>query len=279
MSIYFTKYIFNYHRTGWAEIWYQSQANIQDAWETGIIVGNTRVLGLGYGASLEAMTVSDIAVLGDSLVTEAGQFPDPPVRLNAAQAIKSFAKVPWDALLCLVEVGGSYRRHVWLRSAPDDFAVSTIEKGQIVDDTVFGPFQSAYQTALRDNQFRLRVISKDPLVTVPKPVDLVTVDGGTGNYVYNVVGHALTVGMRVKIAGVKGTDIRTANGVGFVTAVPTGGSFLLDRRPPLTVTPHYLSGGTVYRQQYDYQVVTSFVGERWVKKSTGRAFFVPRGRR
>jgi hypothetical protein len=269
-------FVFNDGRQGWSETWYLGAiVDLGTAAARAATLGVARRELLARGVSLEYIRTSDEAVLGDSLVSIT----------RAAVAGGTVAgglapDTPYNAILVRAQAGALYRRQVWLRGIPDDW---------IRRNATDPPFYQApgQQVALasflleltKAPAFAIRAIAKEAGVTVPRRVNGVTFNGATGRYVLDVGAHGFANNDQVRVRAAKPASAAALNGVFGLTGV-TGTTVEITPSPADGGIVGYLAGSaSIAKRVIAYYPINFGVAVRYAKRATGRAFFVPRGRR
>lgn len=266
-------YIFNAGRQGWSETWYVQRDSLSEAQLPVFDVGTARKGLLGKGATLEASRISDVDVFSDSLVdTTIGNTP-------ASSTASLVRDNPSNAWLARVNSGTLYRRAMWLRGLPDAWvAFNSTTLLPILDPLLLSNF-GLFATKVVQAGFRMRVLDKSG-ATPEKGITALALDIPTNRITVTVPGHGYNALDKVRIRKCSGTNAKQVNGLYTVFAPttntfdifpPTGKVFL----GPIT----YAGGGVVRKQNITYPLISSLELIRPAKRDTGRAFFVPRGRR
>lgn len=276
---YKATFIFNQGRAGWSEVMYFTKNDIDAALVSAANVADKRAGLMSTETVLEAVRVSDEGITGDSLI----KF----VNLNGPIANKSdegpgdVSAVGWLARL---GAGALYRRAYWLRGLPDTYVKYTSDRKPIIDGNLLSGF-NAWKASVIANGGAMRVISKLDSDRHTRLVNYVISDtiDATLTRVGTQTAHPFVAGDTVYVARVK--MIPTViypipfpvNGLHRVLATETTLSMQLNLRWRAGWV--YQSGGTVYKVVYTYPTIDTFNLERPGKRNTGRAFFVPAGRR
>lgn len=113
---------------------------------------------------------------------------------------------------------------------------------------------------------RRRIID---FTTSPTGAYLITTDVSIGPF----------VGMYVRVKGVKGSNVQCALGVSKVASVVSPTQFTINRGGRGNQAVFWAGGGTVQAVGYTFTAITQASLVRPGTKRTGRAFFVPPGRR
>lgn len=267
MPQYKVSFIFNQNRFGWSETWYLNVSNIPAAKTAGQKLAMARAKILGRQSILEAFRVTDVEqprICG-------------LVVLDALGTAEYDTDTPWNGVLVSVCAQDLYHRSFILRGLPDVFIHwDNIENRMTITGegvTAFKPMRDA----LKGQPWQLRVISKDP-ADVGQGFNGPLAAGDGGNTTFAYIHPALSAGDTVRISGYVGPDAKMLNGVHKVLK-NTGAAITIDL-PFATLTDAAANlGGKTGRRKITYIAVTDATVLWPRKKSTGRAFFVPLGRR
>lgn len=263
-------FIFNQGRLGFSESWYCTRDDLATALTDAVFVANFRKGLLGRGCFIEAIRVSDEAVLNDSLV-QIIQLQPPN---NAPNAL--FAGDPWDSIFARVQAGALYRRQLWMRGVPDVWIELNPADGRPTWIPAFVTAFDNFKDAIVAKRYCIKALQKGGAPAQPRSISAVATSA-TGNFQITAPGHGLSNLQSVRIKGVKGNGLSNLTGV-FVIENVTPNTFEVPLQP---LAPGYLykGNGKVIPRIMGYFPITDAVYLRTAKKSTGRAFFVPRGRR
>lgn len=271
MATYKITFIFGADKQGWSELWYVDANDIQTAGLRGLEVASSRKGLLGTGSVLEAIRVSDEAIRNDSLIQLT-----PPVAAGPGVG-NAIRDTPGNAWLCRIQAGALYRRQLWLRGIPDSWIVwdQTLRKYEI--PAILQARFDAFRDALVAKTFRIRATEKSPTVNPLKPITAIAADP-SGVWKMTSPVHGLANQDYVRISGTKGSNVKQFRGIWQIFGV-TADTFFI----PLVVVPTspvwYIGGGMVQRRTTSYKVIDGGTLLRPALRRTGRAFFVPAGRR
>jgi len=290
MADFQVTFIFNAERQGWSEIFYWTGSSHTDALAAALPVGTARLALLGSTHQLEAIRISDVDILGDSL---------PDVSLNNQNIDTSAARahdVPSVAVLGRASAENLYRRQIWVRGMPDKFIEFDPKTGKTLlkQTAAFTAAWDTWSSSLIQKGFELRVNNKATPIQV---ITGVLVSQGDGLTAIRCPAHGYKAGDMVRIKGCK-----FANPPG-ATLDPQGKSLvnglwqvrdIVNAPPPAAqlnpvdwfeipsefgpITPAYVSGGKAQKRVTVFKKIDSMIYLRAAKRDTGRAFFVPRGR-
>lgn len=281
---------FNASKQGWDESWYINAAGLNAAMNV-MLVGflpNRRNL-LGTGAYIEAIRVVDLATPGAALFQQLPA-PLPPnpniIRDNVTNAIQ----------IRLSTNAPYYRRTMWLRGIPDSWVAYQVD-GSVQPNPIMTQALDVMVAAMAPQNIGANVISVDQAVNPALVVNNMTFDLTTGFCeISTVVNHGLTVGQYVRINKIQGANLRTGppgnlspNGTWQVLVVPTASTFFIALNSiDYTNLPIYYAGGFVrarntvqggFNTAGLFPLFTAYDFVQYARKKTGRAFFVPAGRR
>lgn len=270
MPTYIGTTIFRQGGAGWSESWYISASNHDQALEKLQVVGPTRAKLLGGGAAVEYQRVSDVAIKGDSKITIINEY--------AASTGVTAADEPWDAVYVRVEAGPLYRRQMWLRGIPDEWAGAAAGfPGTNPNNSFLLEAMKKFTAKVKSVPLQLKCIDKEGAGAVKTPITLLAADG-SGRITFSVAVSQGAVGDEFRVSGYEGPDKAKLNGVHKIAAI--GAGTVTIAKPFSTLTaPTENSGGKAQPRITVYKDVTDLIIMRMAKKSTGRAFFLPVGRR
>ncbi len=290
MPTYKVDFIFNADRQGWDESFYQTVSSSDVAIQQAIAVGQTRVKLLGNQNQIDAIRVSDVDILGDSVVDES--LATANIRIGAATAHDLVAV----SVLGRATAENKYRRQIWVRGIPDKWTEFDPATGRsTLRETA--PFITAWNTWVAQvigKGYQLRVINKD---TPFKPITGVLINPANNQTLIRCPGHGYVAGTMIRIKGCKFAnnpgETLDENGKSLVNGVWQVRD--VQQLPPpaaqfapadwfeipsqfIGVTPAYVSGGKAQARIVAYKTIDFMTYSRSAKRDTGRAFFVPRGR-
>jgi len=282
MPQYKIDYIFALGKQGWDESWYLIAGTAKAALEAATGAKLTTRLGLtGSECEVEAVRVSNIAIWGDSL--QKGYAPK-----VAAGKAKLTADIPGVSMLLRVEATDLYRRPWLVRGVPDEWIGVDPASGRpgFADPAgVNNAVQAFAKAATTTPEFQLKVLKKGTGferiylqdVSFVSPTDHTLLFSTRGN-------HGLSSGDPVLISRVQwtGSVIGGASPNGRFVVAPAGGL-----GPAQFTVEHlegandfaYVKGGSVHKIATDFVDVTDIIPMRPGTRRTGRALFVPAGRR
>lgn len=258
---------FEQGKYGWTETFYLPNSTLSDALTKGFILRERRRNLLGANATIKALRVSDDAFFRDSLLQTV------PSDLGNGLLTWGNSDPAFTALLWRLEGGERHRRQLYMRGVPDEVI-------QIPDPPVFRPaYQKvldAYILEIKTGAWAFKIIQVPPTVPAIAVANFVNSDPPV---VTTGVNHGYATGDNVLIRGVVGFETgagRNANGRWYVNVL-TVQSFEIKGRP--IPVGSYLSGGTCVKRVYGLVDISNAEVVRIAKRSTGRPFDSPVGRR
>jgi len=272
MATFACTFIFNWARQGWSETFYHTDSDIDTAMNAAILLSGSRYPLLGKPAYLEAIRVSDVAVLRDSKV----HFP------SVNQSTSSLtADTVSNAWLVRIESGALYRRSFFLRGVPDSWIQYTPEAALPI---IAGAFASAFTTfreQLINGNWQLKVFDK--VAGAAQAVDVLALEQSLLGWVTVslAVPAGVVPGQTVRLAGFDHVNTATKkllNGTHKVVSIEAS-DITINLKWADLVSPSDFIMGKLYRHITTYVAITkaNLVYPR--ARQTGRAFFVPAGRR
>lgn len=269
MATFKATFIFNFGKVGWSEVWYRESSNPDEMLEIAKKLGGVRVRALATDVQLEYIRISDVAVAGDSLVAGIGQW---------GTETTGDPDTPWNSVYMRYESSSLYRRQFHWRGLPDDWVKPTgTNLNQDPWDARFRTVYQAYTSSLKNNSWMMKVISKDPGDITPKNITGISADG-QGRITFAVAGLTGDVNDTFRVKFYNGPDKKLLNKV--YTIVSNNGAAVVvpDKFADLS-DPNANTGGKAIARITKYKIVTDGIPLRYAAKRTGRAFFVPAGRR
>lgn len=267
MATYKATFIFNHSRMGWSESFYITVSTQELAMGEARALASKRTKCLGAGARIEAIRLSDVAVPRICALEALSLGFNPELPVDAVWT-------SWIANLCASSL---YRRSFLMRGWPDAWTVWDAINGEWLDKPERTDAANNFFKALKAAPWLLRVISKDPadvqLAALGKPL---VGEGGWTKFAGVFPG--VEKGDYVMFSKWDGKDKKVLNGKRRVLSNELG--FLtVDVLFANIIDPDNDSGGKVGRRVIKYVAISDGKLLRPAKRNTGRAFFVPRGRR
>lgn len=262
-------FIFNQNRYGWTESWHREDSNPDNMLEQAKKLATKRRMLASSEVKLEYIRISDVAVVGDSLVHAYDQWGSGPL---------PDADTPWNAIYCRVESGSKYRRQMYLRGVPDDWIKLTAgnPNANPIDSALDTAFK-AFRSQLLAGGWQLKTVSKEPGDAVEKNIGAITQDT-EGRIAFQITGLSSATGDEFRVKSYQGPDKKVLNGV-YKVVSNNGTIVVVPKKYNLLTDPVSNSGGKAVPRVVRYQLITEAKIMRCAKKSTGRAFFVEAGRR
>lgn len=262
--------IFNQRKQGWTETWYvKDPESLSDAIAAGEFLAIERRKLCGGNTNIEAIRASDEEVIGDSRLRNLPWNDEPSDIADQAGA----------AILVRVEAGGLYRRSMWLRGCPDIWittgggAAPNVGAGAI---TPVKKFIAALMSA--DIHACLKVGAKTGVGGTGLPVTGTDLSNDGGWTKVTVGGLGAAIGEKILMKKWKGFDRKLLNRS--YEVIDTSPTFVTINLSWTSLTaPELNYRGRIYSRNIQYSYVSSGTIVRAAIRKTGRAFFVPRGRR
>jgi hypothetical protein len=265
--------LFNAGRQGWSETWYREGDELTVAMKH----FKERYLPLrkallGSGAFVEGIRCSIEGEPGHS------RLEVDPVEGFELEAQPNFMRdKPWNGWLILIQAQNLHRRSFVLRGMPDTWIEVDAAKNKAFPSAAFKRAFEKWANEIIDGEYKMKVLSKDP-ATAP----LVEITGvfpqQLGATRVQVAGGAFQIGEYVRMSGFDMPQLRFLNGVHRVIKIDVNGLHF-NIPLPQGADALYLGGASMRKQVTTYVDISDATMIRAAKRDTGRAFFVPRGRR
>lgn len=271
MPFYQLSFIFNAERQGWSETWYTEAATRGLAMQKARLVADKRLCLVGAGVKMDAVRVSNVAEFKDALIDYGvGNTPCKDTSILNRD-------LPSMAWLARCSAGGGPARSIWLRGIPDEWVKFKLEVGFIpeIPPLLVQSFTQWAETCVQ-NGFLLNALDK--VTHQEKEISNLAVTLGEGKCTVTSPNHGIPNLKKVRIRNCKGTNASNANGE-WITFNVTQDTFEIRSPTAFAAAIAYIGGGLVRRQEKQFVAATEFQLVRPAQKDTGRAFFVPRGRR
>jgi hypothetical protein len=257
-------------QAGWSETYYFGPGTIDDAFTTFGAMAPLRAAILGNQSTLAELRVSDVAILGDSLVFSWDS--------NPLTTFSFPVDVPWNALLVRLGSSSYYRRNIFLRGVPDEVIV---EPQNLAIDPTYAALVSTFLNFLKNssNKILIRALSKVSPFMIQKgigfqtnaftpPTTDFTMDPASAPY-------ALTTD-RFRVSLIK-DPYKEYNGTwDFQTVIGNKITLATGIAGPTNFIPMIFR---VRQLHYDYFQIDSANVLKQVHRITGRPFDLQRGRR
>lgn len=267
MPTYKCTWLFNAGKQGWSESWYWDGATHEDCRQAAGPVTSARRLLMAKGTIIEAVRISDISIRGDSIYLDEGPLPAPTGDVGERDEIDT-------AWLCRFEAGPNHRRMVLLRGLWDSWVFwDPVTQTYPIPNEFRQKFNS-WVRAIQRQGFKLRVIDNNPAVAGNWLVTSIV--AGVGSLTITAPGSTLVQNDMLRLSGGKYLNANNPKGVYRVTQAD-GPSFTVGYTGPLPI--QYDKDARVGKRVPINVDITQAFPERPGSRKTGRAFFVPRGRR
>lgn len=252
---------------GWTESWYVPQNDLASALSvaSAYIQQRTKVLMTAW--YIEQVRVSDISILGDSLL--ASYYP-----ANSKGTLSLGTPAPANTcLLVRIECGALRRRVLELRGIPQAI---------LDEDNVYTPVATfttafnAWATFLKSLSSGLRVRSRTRGNRSPASITPLATDPRALSITPDTIPPGMVAGNTIQVAGVPQN-----------VAYGYNGNWIVDKVGPVTINTRpkrkkYLlglaTGAVIYSLTDDYLRPSDVIPERGSTRKTGRPFDVPHGR-
>jgi len=271
MAMWKTVFIFASEANGWSEIWYQDIASAEGGVVPSIAVATKRDNLCGIGATLEAIRLTSVDKPVKSFVFKSNL----PAGTGAVNA-----DTPWNAVLARVwSIGKEYSRTVMLRAPVDDWVLRVapnVFQPQLTGAN--GPFNSFVAT-MKSFGFRFSARDKTGAGGTIRPATNFTKDAVTGRVSVSVAGSPVGPGGFITFADVTGFGAKSTLKGRHKVKSNAGGIIELETVAAADVFPAAWSAGTERDYIRTFPLVDLGQVLRVAKRSTGRRFFVTRGRR
>lgn len=256
MPLMRTTWFFNAGAQGWTENFHHLADNYLQVVTALQNVAPLRRAMLSNEMRLQGVRISDDDIPGDSVFVIDG--------VQGAGTWSGTSDPVFSALLVRLNAGALHRRNLYMSGIPDDQVVS----GAKVFTAPYLAKVRAFLDSLPVNNFGLRTLleSGNPWLNV-----LAVSDAGV---VTTTTVHGYSAGQLVHFRRLKVTPKMPYRAM--VGPTPGSLSFTV---APWAPRPAVIFGGQVKRISYVVLPIGGAIIESIVKKSRGRAFFVPRGRR
>jgi hypothetical protein len=258
MSQFRTTWFFKLNNYGWTENFHHTSQVVNTVELRCETLAPFRKALLGSNAQLVGVRISDDEVFRDSVFLQNPPFFGPGTYPGTCDPAFSSLLTRWDA-------SAVTRKNLYLRGIPDDLVIA----GQFDNDPTWAPRWTAYRQQVVALGFGIRRLLRtaNPLI----PISLIDTLGK----VSSTVPHNFVIGNRVHFTGVKANPKVPTNM--FVSAVDNTFNFTVQNWGARgNVFPN---AGNVRKFGYEVESIIQGTWERVVKKSTGRPFDTPRGRR
>lgn len=267
-------YLFRAATSGWTESWYVQNT---DPNPTLLAVQINTVLRARFTCLGQGVFTQGTRVVDDDNPGLSWPQPLPETYGNQYQPANEPADNPTSCIDARFNAGAfQYHRIMNMRGWPDLWIYRhpiSLNMGWTADAETGMRF---YLAALQTARFLMKVIDKDPLSVNAKPVRNVTWAGGLTTITSPA--HGFAAGDSIRVSKVKGpTAPLVAKGVYQIESVTLNDFSFPAPDPGVPII--YTKGGIVRRRRMTYVRIDEGYLFRVSKRDTGRAFFLPLGRR
>lgn len=267
MATYKVTFLFNQSRLGWTETHYTTTSTLLQAQNATFALATKRATLLGQGTIIEAWRISDV-----DKPRQCSLFTAPALSAN-----EDPTDTAWNGILIEVCAGNrEYHRNLIIRGVPDRWINWDPTAGQMMVNNVAQQRHTGFCNQLKLG-WQLRVISKDAPDVNQLPTGALG-ENGDGFVTIIIAGTTAKAGETIRLSGYTGDDAKILNRVHKVLKVEAN-VVTIDVRSAALLNPASDTGGKALHHKIVYRPITDCEMLRPVKRSTGRAFFVPRGRR
>jgi hypothetical protein len=270
MPTYQLTTVFNQGKSGWSETWYCQASNHEQALTKLRNVLPLRQGLLGGGASIEYVRVSDVAIKGDSQVQQLTNW--------SVSTSPTGADEPWDGVYVRAEAGPLYRRQMFLRGIPDTWAgpAGAFPGAPPLNASLTDAVQRWKASAINQG-FQLRCTDKEGAGATKTPIDSIAADA-QGRVSFSIAANMGAVNDRFIVSDYDGPDAKLLNGRWKILA-KVGNIYSIKLRHAVLTNSAENTGGQGRPEVIVYKNLEEVIIIRMAKRSTGRAFFLPVGRR
>jgi hypothetical protein len=279
-------WFFELGKYGWSTVWYMIQAGTTSNSSASLALQAVAPMSDLYAAILHpaaaliARRASDESLFGDSAVNFTVFPGTAPVGLTADADLS-----PVAALYRGIDTSRTYRRSVWFHGLPDSWGHLGEPTSVMIEATDQAKAVNAWVQQAALIGLGMLVVNK----AVP-PASVFTIKNFAASTLagYTTVtmdANAYTEGTSVQIQHARWTHPELLpknfkpNGVWTITN-PTATTFDIPMSfPTLSLQSVYTGTGQVHARTLLFAPLANLIWERYATRRTGRAFFVPRGRR
>jgi len=258
MALFRTTWFFKVNNYGWTENFHHMGSDYPTVRVACDALSAFRKSILGSNAQLVGVRISDDEVFRDSEFRQNPPIFGPGTWPTASDPAFTSLLTRWDS-------GQVIRKNLFLRGVPDEL----VEQGAWVNDPLWATRWSAFRGAVISNQFAIKSLGG------PAAPQIAVLNIDATGIVSTGTPHSFIAGDKVHFSNVKTTPRLPT--VMMVTLPITTFSFSLVNwagRPAVFPT-----NGRVRKYVFQVVPITAGIWERVIKKSTGRPFDTPRGRR
>lgn len=279
-------WFFGLGKYGWSQTWYIQKTASPPNSPAFLALNVARPLGplfaniMAGAAAVVGIRAVDMLTLGASAVDDT-VYPGTQAPLGAGEV-----DVPAvGALYRGRDLTNVYHRQVWFHGLPATWGALTEPNSVSIEDPLQAANVATWQQAMVAAGFGMLVINRDPAVNVAKPILGFGASVIPGYTTVAVVGNTFVEGDSVRIRGVKYSNPQLLprswkpNGIFTVTNPAAAGFDIPIAFPTLPPQCVYTGAGVVWKRSYLFAQFAGVDWEGYATRRTGRAFFVPRGRR
>jgi len=188
------------------------------------------------------------------------------------------ADEPWDGVYVRCEAGPLYRRQMFLRGIPDVWAgpAGSFPGAPPLNGDMKAALQKWANRAINEG-YQLRCTDKEGAGATKTPIDSIAADP-QGRLVVTCAANLGAVNDKFIISDYDGPNRKLLNGVHKIL-VKTGNAYTVKLKFAEITDPPANTGGQARPQVIVYKPLEKVTIVRMAKRATGRAFFLPVGRR
>jgi len=258
MALMRTTWFFKLGGYGWTENFHSTITDVNALVTRVETLAPYRKALLAQDAQLVAVRISDDDIFRDSVFLQ-----NPPI--YGQGTYPGTSDPAFTSLLTRWDASNVTRKNLYLRGIQDDL----VQFGNFQNDATWAPRWAAYKAQVTGLGFGIKRIKQ----TANPQYSIYSVDN-TG-VASTSTAHTFTIGQRVHITGIR-TSPKVPNLMTVLGPITTFSFVLANWAPRPAVYPN---NARVRLGGFEVVAIISGVWERIVKKSTGRPFDTPHGRR
>lgn len=276
-------FVCNAGKQGFVETWYVNKDTEPTCRAFAELFAVERAKLFGTGLLIEALRIRDTAADSPTFLyttTTKGL----PFAIGKASNANNLADQVNAAIFARASTTGGKKRQIWLRGCPDSWItrstgnINTFDLSNVDLQTSWNAFVAF--TKKNGGVLRLKNRVRGTVSTPIRKIDDAIEHPLTSYYqVTTIEDHGFLPGDFVTFRGVTGDNVGGLRGTKKVYSVPDLKSFVIPAYPKQFPPIRLEKKGTVYKLDYVYSEITLFQLVRVATRRTGRALFVPRGRR
>lgn len=264
-----TTFIFAQGKQGWTETYYSQPDDMTTAMDDAKSLAQDRALMLNKQAYIEAIRVSDEAVVGDSGIEVNG--------LISLTNSKIDGDTCWNSWLIRVEATTKYRRQLWISGMPDEWIKINTDKATFPINAAFEQAFASFAGKLKVKKYCIRALSKADADTLPAKISEYAQAANPKYTTVTANAHGKVKGEEIRIRGGKGEEVKQFRGIWTIFNV-TANTFDIPVKARSWADVVYKpETAKVLSRVPKYFLITDAKPMRAAKKSRGKAFFVPAG--